>query len=946
MKLQHKSTLLIFSIGTLSLILASILFFCQSRKLSVENAQISSQEIAEENARHIAENMKKDAHVASTLANSNLFKQALALSNSEFARLDEEEREQKITKLNKKWMGVKDVNSPFIQSYMTNPVSTYLKDQQKAFPEFYGEIFLTNRYGVIIATTKKLTTLAHSQKYWWSNSYNEGKGRIFFDDRGYDQSVKGYVLGVVVPVKKRGEIIGILKCNIKILGPYSQHLNEYTRTKPGTMCLVRSGGLIIIENNIEPLSRKVSGSLIEKMESSASSSMITTLDDTKQIISLAQVPITGNSTEYCFGGKQKSVDQKKGNLGEQWFVILSRDFQEATAVSKKVTQKILFTGFVLILLMAYSAWLLGRRIARPITKLAKITENINKDDFDFEVEVTSKDELSALTKSFNNMLARLQKTTTSRDKLLEEIDLRKQVEEALNNNQNFLNSIIDQSPFATWISDKKGTIIKCNIALKKLINVTDEQLVGKYNVFEDEIVMEQGLIPKIRSVFEDGKTANFSVEWDAKDLGYKDTNKVHIEGTMFPIHDDKGNLTNVVNHWIDVTKQKQAEILKDQFEAQLQQAQKMEAIGTLAGGVAHDFNNILGAIIGYTEMALDDSPAGSSVANDLDKVLEASGRAADLVRQILSFSRQDDTEYILLQPASIVKKTITMLRPTLPATIEITQDIDIETSLIFADPTQIHQIMLNLCTNAFHAMEETGGRLEITLKEIDLSREDITAESHINTGIFIQLSVCDSGPGMTQEVKDKIFDPYFTTKGVGKGTGMGLSIVDGIIKSYGGFLTFTSEPGKGTSFHIFLPVVSENMLPDKEAVKQIPVGKEKVLFIDDEDLLADMGKDMLERLGYHVTVRKSSLEALETFQNQPDQFDLVITDQTMPGMTGVDLARRMLQVRSDIPIILCTGYSSIISEEKAKIMGIREFAMKPLSKKDIAVLIRKVLDGN
>jgi signal transduction histidine kinase/ActR/RegA family two-component response regulator len=385
---------------------------------------------------------------------------------------------------------------------------------------------------------------------------------------------------------------------------------------------------------------------------------------------------------------------------------------------------------------------------------------------------------------------------------------------------------------------------------------------------------------------------------------------------------------------------------QQKMEKQLQQAQKMEAIGTLAGGIAHDFNNILGAIIGYTEMARDDSPNGSSIAEDLDNVLEASDRAVGLVKQILSFSRQDETENVLLQPASIVNKAILMLRPSLPTTIEIIQDIDTKTGLIFADPTQIQQILMNLCTNAFHAMEKTGGRLDISLKEIDPRDGDLSHEPDVVAGTFIQLSVGDSGAGMTQEVKDKIFDPYFTTKGVGKGTGMGLSIAHGIIKSYGGFITLSSEPGKGTVFHVFLPVVNKEELPAKEASEQIPVGIERVLFIDDEDVLADMGKNMLERLGYHVTVRKSSLEALETFQNQPDQFDVVITDQTMPGMTGIDLARRMLQIRSDIPIILCTGYSSTISQEKAKSMGIKEFALKPVGKKDIAMLIRKVLDEN
>ncbi len=284
-----------------------------------------------------------------------------------------------------------------------------------------------------------------------------------------------------------------------------------------------------------------------------------------------------------------------------------------------------------------------------------------------------------------------------------------------------------------------------------------------------------------------------------------------------PFLKEERDLINAITLRIGhIFEEKKAEAEKGTLQSRLQQAQKMEAIGTLAGGIAHDFNNILGAIIGYTEMARDDSPKGSSVAQDLDKVLEASTRATDLVKQILAFSRQNDTEYIFLRPASIVNKAISMLRPTLPATIKITHDIDTETGLIFADPTQIHQIMLNLCTNAFHAMEETGGRLDVSLKEIDLCREDIIHEPHADTG---------------------------------------------------------------------------------------------------------------------------------TFQNQPNHFDLVITDQTMPGMTGIDLARRMLQIRPDIPVILCTGYSSIISERKVKSMGIREFAMKPLGKSDIAMLIRKVLDN-
>ncbi len=380
------------------------------------------------------------------------------------------------------------------------------------------------------------------------------------------------------------------------------------------------------------------------------------------------------------------------------------------------------------------------------------------------------------------------------------------------------------------------------------------------------------------------------------------------------------------------------------LESKLRQAHKMEAIGTLAGGIAHDFNNILAAILGFTEMAREDTQSGSTVAMNLDKVLEAGHRAKDLIRKILFFSRQDESGRISLQPVAVLKEAIEMLRPSLPTTIEITLNIDSKVGLILADPTQIHQIIINLVTNAFHALEETGGTLDIALKEIDLSAEDLARTSDIEAGTFIQLSICDSGPGIAQDIKDKIFDPYFTTKETGKGTGMGLAIVHGIVKSYGGFISLYSKLGEGSAFHVYLPVVEKGILHKIEVVDQIPLGNERILFVDDEEILTEMTKNMLERLGYHVTVRKNSLEALITFQDLPHQFDLIITDQTMPGMTGADLAKRILQIRPDMPIILCTGYSTIMSEKKAQALGIKGFLLKPFTTRDIAVLIRKVLD--
>ena len=410
-----------------------------------------------------------------------------------------------------------------------------------------------------------------------------------------------------------------------------------------------------------------------------------------------------------------------------------------------------------------------------------------------------------------------------------------------------------------------------------------------------------------------------------------------LEIQAVPMINQAGDLEGVIEIISDRTAHRK-------LETQLQQAQKMEAIGTLAGGIAHDFNNILGAIIGYAEMARDDCPNGSMIAHDISQVIRAGKRAKEVIKQILTFSRQTTTSKIPLHPATIINETIKLLRSSLPTTISIDYNIDKDAGVILADPHQIHQVLMNLCTNAFHAMEAKGGTLTISLKKKVFFQENKDIEPFIQSGNYVQLSVEDTGVGIAPEILDKIFNPYFTTKEEGKGTGMGLAIVRGIVQSCGGSISCASRVGEGTVFHIMLPSIEDHSLPEDDTLDASLTGTEHILFIDDEAMLADMGKDMLERMGYRVTAKTNSLDALTTFQNQPETFDLVITDQTMPGITGVDLSRRILQTQPDMPIILCTGYSSQTSEEEAQTLGIKGFAMKPLAKKDLAVLVRKMLD--
>ncbi|WP_306549328.1 PAS domain S-box protein [Desulfobulbus sp.] len=393
----------------------------------------------------------------------------------------------------------------------------------------------------------------------------------------------------------------------------------------------------------------------------------------------------------------------------------------------------------------------------------------------------------------------------------------------------------------------------------------------------------------------------------------------------------------------NIAERKRVEEEQRRLQTQLNHAQKMEAIGALAGGIAHDFNNILSAVLGYAEMARDDSPRNSMAAKGMERVLEAGGRAAALVKQILAFSREGKSERIPVDPGSILKEVSTLLRPSLPSTITIQQKTA-ATRAILADPTQMHQILMNLCTNAFHAMEQTGGALEIAIEQVTLSAADLSRQPSIAPGDFVMLSVSDTGPGIAPEIRDRIFEPYFTTKGVGQGTGLGLSIVHGIVTEYGGFITCESDAGKGSIFRVFIPTINDLASLEHQPAEPVPSGREHILLVDDEQLLAEMGQSMLERLGYEVTVHASSADALADFQRYPNRFDALITDQTMPGMTGLALARRILHLRPDLPIILCTGYSRLVDEDQVRSCGIRGFVMKPFSIKEVAALLRTVLD--
>jgi len=399
---------------------------------------------------------------------------------------------------------------------------------------------------------------------------------------------------------------------------------------------------------------------------------------------------------------------------------------------------------------------------------------------------------------------------------------------------------------------------------------------------------------------------------------------------------------------LDITKRKKAEKETMELELQLGQKQKMEAVGTLAGGIAHDFNNILAAMQGYLELSLDDLPEDSPVRDNLGQIMSCSNRAAKLIKQILTFSRKDGEEQAEKEPVrigSIVKEVLGMLRSSLPTTVKICRKIHADASVVLADPTQIHQVLVNLCTNASYAMREAGGLLEVSLTNVDFESETRIGDEYLDPGSYVKLSVRDTGCGMEKEVVERIFEPFFTTKTVNEGTGLGLSVVHGIIKSHEGAITVSSVPGEGTTFEIFLPRIEGGAVETPPSPEQAGREKEVILLVDDEEMMVDVTGQILERLGFAVVAKTSSLDALEAFQEKPDEFDLVITDQVMPNMTGTQLARDLMSIRPDIPVILCSGFPESVSLDEVERVGIKKFIMKPISREEIANVIRGVLDA-
>ncbi len=560
-------------------------------------------------------------------------------------------------------------------------------------------------------------------------------------------------------------------------------------------------------------------------------------------------------------------------------------------------------------------------ITRPLQQIIKVFSASANGDYSARIHTKRKDELGELANYFNNFMSEIE-------------DSHKQ----LSVSENRFRALFEKTADARFIMEGEH-VTACNEAVVNMF---------RYKSKDDILNMRPSdLSPEFQP---DGRRSAEKAEEMIRLAHEKGSHRflwdhirsdgeifpVDIELTVIPYKDRK--LLHVLAR--DISRQKAV-------EQQLIQAQKMETVGTLAGGIAHDFNNILSAIFGYNELAAMHVDNKEKLQDDLGEVRKAGERAKSLVQQILTFSRKSEQIKHPLQIAIIVKEVTKLLRSSLPSTIEIRQQIHAKEQTVLADPTQIHQILMNLCTNAHHAMRETGGILGILLQEKIIGENDQILGEELSPGRYLEMEVSDTGMGMNTITKNKIFEPYFTTKETGEGTGLGLAVVHGIVQDYQGTIHVYSEPGQGTTFRIYLPIVEETARVEKEQKTTIIAESNggHILFVDDEEKILAIAREVFLAYGYKITTHSKPEEALASFKQNPDAYDLLITDMTMPQMTGVELARKVMDLKPDFPVVLCTGYSELINKESALELGIKEFISKPVVMSKMVTVIKKILQN-
>jgi PAS domain S-box-containing protein len=802
-----------------------------------------------------------------------------------------------------------DLPTDALKNRNESAIQDRLKLMVEVFPQFENGLFILDASGSLwadypINPQTRGQSFAHRE--YFQRTMERGRGVISEPYR----SARTGALVVTFTAMLRGpssEVLGVLGCSIRLLSPST--LAGIRGTKIG-----RTGYLYVFDRSrlmiMHPQDERILQRDVPPGANRLFDAGLAGFEGVGETVNSRGIPMLVSFRQIP---------------GTDWILAAQQEQREAYAPILEARNRIIF-GIILAILIAVLIGILSiQKITEPLQQLRNAALAYGRladqnqtsaqqvhDELRSELRsIHSGDEIGDLTTAFMDMMDKLHNTLQS-----------------LSASARDWSRTFDSVSDAIYLLDAHNRILRINKAASTLLKVSPEEAIGQH-CFQllHGTDSPPDYCPHLRTLAT-GEPAHHEM---------KDPLSAHIYDIFTtPLLDDQGQLIGTVHITRDITE-------KEELGKQLRQAQKLEAIGTLAGGIAHDFNNILGAVMGYTELTLRGVPSESREYRFLLEAINATNRAKELVKQILTFTRQREQERKPMEMGVVVKEALKLLRASLPTTIDIRQNIN-STGVILGDPTQVHQIIMNLCTNAHHAMRATGGVLEVALKDVTLVGT-MAAQLGVLPGPYLELEIRDTGHGMDTAVLERIFDPYFTTKDSGEGTGLGLAVVHGIVKHSAGAIQVFSKPGEGSSFHVFLPRVD---LPGQKPAKYLagdsPRGTERILFVDDEQALATIAGTMLGQLGYDVTIMTSSVEALERFQGQSGFFDLLITDQTMPGITGIELAHRALHIRSTLPIILYSGFSEDITAEKARAMGIQEFLMKPLALEELARVIRRVLD--
>jgi len=937
MKFSNRLSLVILLTGVVVLILLSFTIYQISYNAIIKSQSMYTRSIADEISDDIDHLLHEKIKTTLTLANTPIIRKALETSDLSYANLSAEKRKTSIKLLDEKWMSTKDPADNFIQKFTDNKVSHFLKDQQALLKGEYGEIFLTNKFGALVASTSKLSTLAHGHKYWWLGSYDNGEGAVFFDDRGYDDSVGGYVLGLVVPVRKGTEIIGILKCNLNILGSVSEVISGAEDKLIGKFKLTRSGGMVVFEEGFEPLSTQIHDSIFKKLKSKNNESFIINDSGEKYLVGFSEINLTKGEKGYGFGGTFESIDHKKGNTGESWYVLCYRQMSVVLAPVTETIKSITLIGSAIIVILVLVSYLFGRKIGKPLAILGKATEKVGKGDFECRIDIRRNDEFGNLGDSFNSMASKLQQTTTSVELLENEVKHRKQIEKDLRQSEERYRGLVENAVLGIFQVTKEGKFLMANQRMANIFGYDSQQdffadvdnIIKLYvnpeerpNVLQE--IDEKGHI--------DGREMNFK---------RKDGNPVFCNAYVQSIQSEDGEYI-YEGLLEDVTDKKKAgeELLK---------AKKLESLGVLAGGIAHDFNNLMSAVVGNISLARIEMKPGSKAFRNLVEAEKASIQTKELTARLITFSKGGGPAKEAVSIGDLVKNCVgfSLKGSDISCNFSIPDDI----SPVEIDEDQMKQAIHNIVTNAQEVMAGQG-TIKVSCEDVNIGEKDSLT---LKDGKYVKISIEDQGPGIPEEDLEKIFDPYFSTKDMGaqKGMGLGLAISDSIVKKHDGLITVESQMETGTTLSIYLPASEKKIVEVAPVKKPLPeqfvTQGGKILVMDDEEVIRDVSNALLTHLGYKAEVAVEGVEAIEMYEKAMKSeklFDMVILDLTNKvGMGGAETIVNLLEIDPNVKAIVTTGYSSDPIINKFREHGFRGALPKPFTLDQLRTALHDAIAG-